>query len=75
MLARRVLLRSRGFATHAAPAASAAAAGVKDVNVSSEIAMGLGLGAVLGGVWMIWAFGEYKKLDAFNVKLRAAKQQ
>mmetsp|Transcript_3216 Transcript_3216/g.4636 ORF Transcript_3216/g.4636 Transcript_3216/m.4636 type:complete len:85 (+) Transcript_3216:312-566(+) len=43
--------------------------------VKREIAYGSALGLVFGTVWMIWAKGQYKKLDNFNALLREDREK
>jgi hypothetical protein len=45
------------------------------VNVSFEIAMGLGLGLLTGAIWKAYANAQYAKMDAFNIKLKQAKRE
>ena len=52
---------------------AAAAAAPADVNLTKEIAVGLGLGCFFGFVWKIWADREMKKIDTFYDKLNAEK--
>jgi len=58
LLARRapVFVSRRAFSTAAAPA------GAKEVTVTTEIGAGLVLGVIGGGLWMLYAMGEFKKV-------------
>lgn len=52
---------------------SAPAKSEKSISVLAEAGMGSVLGLILGGVWMVWASGEFAKLDAFNRKNKEAE--
>eukprot|EP00612_Vaucheria_litorea_P003754 CAMPEP_0171459888 /NCGR_PEP_ID=MMETSP0945-20130129/4981_1 /TAXON_ID=109269 /ORGANISM="Vaucheria litorea, Strain CCMP2940" /LENGTH=77 /DNA_ID=CAMNT_0011985975 /DNA_START=61 /DNA_END=294 /DNA_ORIENTATION=- len=43
-------------------------------SVTKEVVIGLGLGFVVGGAWMVWARGQFGMLDKFNEKLRSSKE-
>jgi len=60
LLARRapVFASRRAFGT----AAAASPAGGKEVAVTTEIGAGLVLGVIGGGLWMLYAVGEFKKV-------------
>ncbi|GBG34699.1 Hypothetical Protein FCC1311_109212 [Hondaea fermentalgiana] len=48
--------------------------GATNANLPMEIAAGLGLGFVGGGMWMAGARAEFKRMDKFNTKLKESKE-
>lgn len=64
-------MRARSAVVGAPRRFSSGAEAGYDKALISDIAVSLALGTAFGGVWMVWATGQFSKMDTFNAKVRA----